>query len=303
MEKDTDVAGPDFIGIGAARCGTTWLASSLSHCKEVWLPRRKELHYFSRSSAYPSPSYLEAAHCYTRLFGLGEGSARFRTELIKALGGDILRRSWSQMRWDLRYFLGQNDVPTWYNSLFPQSHEGITGEITPAYSLLDDADVAAISARYPRLKIIYIIRNPVDRAWSTICYHQKRTGQSLTQQGEGAVIEYLTRSAIEQRSDYLTVVRRWRQIHGTDKFFLAYYDDLINEPAELLQRLLTFLDIQTTDVLPLAGKINSSVSIPMPPTIASALAKRYLTSVERLADVTGGPVTKWVEELKAYASD
>ena len=178
----------------------------------------------------------------------------------------------------------------------------MTGEITPAYGLLDDADVEAISQRYSRLKVIYIIRNPVDRAWSTICYHQNRTGRPLTQQGHDEVMEYLTHSAIEQRADYLSVVQRWRRIHGANKFFLAYYDDLIERPAELLQRLLKFLDLRADNVSPVVEKINASATIPIPPAVAAALAKRYLPSVERLADAIGGPATRWVEELNAQVS-
>ena len=302
VKKEVAVAGPNFIGVGAARCGTTWLASSLRRCEGVWIPRRKELHYFSRSSRYPSPSYLEDPCFHRRMFGLGEGSSRFRRELVKAIGGDVLRRSWSQLRWDVRYFFGRNDAPSWYGSLFPQHRDITSGEITPAYGLLSDGDVAAISQRYPQLKVIYVIRNPVDRAWSTICYHQQRTGRPLTQQRQDKVIEYLTCSPIEQRSDYLSVVSRWRRLHGGDKFFLAYYDELIERPADLLRRLLEFLEIREVSVSPVAEVINASTTIPIPPAVAAVLAKRYLPSVEKLADVIGGPTTQWVEELKARVS-
>ncbi len=36
----------DFVGIGAARCATTWLARCLGEHPSIHLPRRKELHYF-----------------------------------------------------------------------------------------------------------------------------------------------------------------------------------------------------------------------------------------------------------------
>ena len=37
---------PSFLGIGAARSGTTWLHENLRHHPQVWVPPAKELHYF-----------------------------------------------------------------------------------------------------------------------------------------------------------------------------------------------------------------------------------------------------------------
>ena len=38
--------GRAFLGIGAARSGTTWLHENLRHHPQVWVPPAKELHYF-----------------------------------------------------------------------------------------------------------------------------------------------------------------------------------------------------------------------------------------------------------------
>jgi hypothetical protein len=39
---------PDFIGIGAMRSGTTWLVRALRTHPDVWMSRRKEVHFFDR---------------------------------------------------------------------------------------------------------------------------------------------------------------------------------------------------------------------------------------------------------------
>ncbi|MDY6993754.1 MAG: sulfotransferase [Pseudomonadota bacterium] len=41
---------PDFIGIGAQRSGTTWVANVMSLHPEIWVPPLKELHYFDSVS-------------------------------------------------------------------------------------------------------------------------------------------------------------------------------------------------------------------------------------------------------------
>ncbi len=37
---------PNFLGIGAPRCGTTWIHRLLESHPEVFVPRRKEIHFF-----------------------------------------------------------------------------------------------------------------------------------------------------------------------------------------------------------------------------------------------------------------
>jgi hypothetical protein len=48
-------AGPfqlDFVGVGAARSGTTWLARCLAEHPRIWIPPAKELHYFDNDTVY-----------------------------------------------------------------------------------------------------------------------------------------------------------------------------------------------------------------------------------------------------------
>jgi len=46
----------DFVGVGAARCGTTWISSTLSQHPSIFIPR-KELHYFNNDKKYSDDLY------------------------------------------------------------------------------------------------------------------------------------------------------------------------------------------------------------------------------------------------------
>ena len=39
---------PNFLGLGAMRCGTTWLNVQLASHPKIYLPERKEIHYFDQ---------------------------------------------------------------------------------------------------------------------------------------------------------------------------------------------------------------------------------------------------------------
>ena len=60
------VTGPDFLVIGAARAGTTWLKKCLAHHPQVFI-LAGEHHYFSTSSHLPPESYVgRFANAYSR---------------------------------------------------------------------------------------------------------------------------------------------------------------------------------------------------------------------------------------------
>ena len=48
----------DFLGIGTQKSGTSWLYQNLNRIPEFSLLPIKEVHYFDRSSDYPSPNHL-----------------------------------------------------------------------------------------------------------------------------------------------------------------------------------------------------------------------------------------------------
>ena len=68
---------PDFLGIGAPRAGTTWLWTVLRQHPQIWMPPRKELHYFDRAEKYPTASHLQHERLLTRLFRLDRSSRKW----------------------------------------------------------------------------------------------------------------------------------------------------------------------------------------------------------------------------------
>jgi len=52
----------DFVGVGAARCGTTWLTRCLGEHPDVFIPARKELKYFDNDFLYEPTLRLLRRH-------------------------------------------------------------------------------------------------------------------------------------------------------------------------------------------------------------------------------------------------
>ena len=75
---------PDFLILGSPRCGTTWLAKALGSHPEVFMPSRKELHFFDREYESGIASY--SAHFPDRDRAVvASARPRLPTSLARAL--------------------------------------------------------------------------------------------------------------------------------------------------------------------------------------------------------------------------
>jgi len=108
---------PDFIGIGAPQSGTTWLYENLKAHPELYLSRKKEIHYFDRN--YHLPLCWYARH-FEKGKGLKKGEITpgysilnlQQIKTIKRLMPDVkiiylLRHPYEQRASGLRRKIGQ----------------------------------------------------------------------------------------------------------------------------------------------------------------------------------------------------
>lgn len=276
---------PDFLGIGGTRCGTTWLHDMLRRHPELWLPPIKELHYFDRSPAYASPSHLAGDRLGDRLFGRAPEQAQWRRTAGRHLLG--APRHPTTLAWKGRYYLGRPS-DSWYASLFPPGGRLVRGEITPAYSLLSRADVERVAALMPAAKILFLLRDPVERAWSGY----RRRGLTPDQ-----VRARLARP-VDRRGDYLTAIARWGGAFPRGQLHVDFYDDIAADPAGLLMRVFRFLgvaeSVRLAGDVTIAHRVNAAPPAPMPLEVRAALTRRHLPTIEGLADMFGGPASRWL---------
>ncbi len=292
--------GPQFIGIGAARSGSTWVFKQLERNPNVRVPRLKELHYFSRALEQKGPSFLAEDSFSRRLLSRSEHNTDFRKRFIKAVGSNILKPSLAKLRWDCKYFLGRpND--DWYRSLFAQYNGYVCGEITPAYSALDDLSVARLKQLLPSVKVIHFLRDPVDRAWSLVRYHEQRENISYSEASIEEMFEKTMHPNIIAQSNYLEVIQRWEKHFSSEQYFVGFYDDIMEKPHEVIHDIYQFLALEPqnidADQNAATARVNSSFEKDMPITLKQKLINHYRPMVEQLAAERGSVFELW---LKRY---
>ena len=293
---DTISNSVDFIGIGAARSGSSWLWKQLRRHQEIWMPPVKELHYFDRDPSYPSPSYLSPDSIFERLTGQARHNQQYRRRLLKELVKDVVWFRPTNLTWTYRYFFKPCSIG-WYKSLFEPGGNRLKGEITPAYSILEHNDVASIADTFPDLKILFLIRNPIYRAWSHAKYDYT-TGKLSDLTDVGEVKALVEKPVQELRSDYLRTYRIWADVFGKEQVYLDFYDRIQKSPEKLLGDVGEFLGLTDPDGLHEEEKsdrrVNSSPKSEMPEEIRGYLTQKYLGDLREMADTFGGCAEKWV---------
>jgi hypothetical protein len=189
----TAISKPNFLVVGAQRCGTTWLHENLRTHPDVFLPATKELNFFS----------------------------------------DI-KSSWSKgFDWYFNQFSGA------------EKYKAI-GEITPEY-FVDPYAAERIEAALGNIKIICILRAPVERAYSSY-------KKGLRELNWNCSFEDFMENDIDfsvKRGLYAPQLERYLSIFGKENVLVLSYDQIDREPHEFLRSVYRFIGVDETYQSPL----------------------------------------------------
>ncbi|MFY0643003.1 MAG: sulfotransferase domain-containing protein [Bacteroidia bacterium] len=290
-EKDKHVI--SFIGIGAQKSGTTWLSERLSELPGVSTPPIKELHYFDRDESYPSINALAEKNPTKRMRGLLRRS-RALDRVINRLKGLTLRKALFLRRW---YFCKVNDK--WYLGLF-KTLRGIRGEITPAYSILKPEDIRRMFTLAPHARIIFILRNPIDRAWSHY-RHVNKTNRKFKFKDEPVqnVIKFMDSNRQHLRNNYIRTIDEFAKIYPKKQILVCFYDSITDHPKKLLAEVTNFIGADSKHIdshCNLNARANVSPNYQMPDIVRNHLKMKYKDMMETLSIRYGGYCTKWYAE-------
>ena len=284
---------PKFLGIGAMRSGSSWLYYNLKKHPELWLPPIKEIHYFNGLKNGPTG-------VFKKFFSNKWPTNRYRNLLLKRIKANLLHFSFEDLLWDYNYFFG-NPHDAWYASLFKSGDGKKTGEITPAYATLDEEDVSHIFNLMPYCKVIFILRNPIERAWSQAVSEFVRKGLSLDSLSNNEWINLLRQKSTLVRSDYLRTIRIWKKYYSDEYFFIGYYDDISIRPRKILSEIFEFLGVNASDkyITDISRKrFNIGLKRTIPSNLARFLARFYypqLIQMQESNEFSKIYIERWID--------
>jgi Sulfotransferase family len=292
---------PDFLGIGAQKSGTTWLSHNLQLHPGIWMPRLKELHYFDERIDDPRNPFFRL---YGKIKGEGNTDRRWRRQLKGRLRHHREHFSREEFLWDLKYYAGAAG-DGWYASLFGPGGGKVAGEVTPAYATLEPEMVARVYDRMPEAKIIFLMRNPVERAWSQLAMRfarsKKRDVGTVTRKELRRNFE---REGSKQRTDYLRTLGNWSSFYPREQIFVGFLEDIHFFPERLLGSVYAFLGVDPSFEPRGAGvRVHARSTGRMLTRSAAYLSRLYLEELSRLDDRFGGYASFWRYGAEKLAAD
>lgn len=200
-------------------------------------------------------------------------------------------------RKELHYFDDNFHRPLrWYASHFAEAGARRAGEITPAYAILDEARIGYLAAVMPRVRAVFIMRDPVERAWSqavmTLVEQPLRDPASVTIEEFAA---FVRSPAVLRRSRYTASIDGWRRHLPEKQMLLAFHDELREHPRELLARVAAFIGIAPPAPSPVQhGVVYQGLGLPMPEEIRAILVRELTPELRELALRFGGHADAWL---------
>ena len=166
---------------------------------------------------------------------------------------------------ETNYFCQKDDISQGFEAyckLFEQCPEdGLAGEKCPAYSFWPDVP-GRIVRRLPDLKLVWILRDPVDRAYSNY-WHLVGNGNEI-HSFEGAVdLELKNRQSIGirrylERSNYATQIERFLEFFPRSQMLFLRSDMLRSDSLGVLRTVCDFLGYSGSDQLGVPDRLDAN---------------------------------------------
>lgn len=267
---------PDFLVIGAQKAGTTWLDRNLRRHPQIWLPPEKEIHFFDLPPLLPFAALRLAPVKSIRHW------VRFRM----TRDAEKANERPAEADWYARYYWHMR-TRAWYQSLFQPAPGQLAGETTPRYAVLPERRIRYIRGLMPECRIIYLMRDPIARAWSDVAMFQsaKFGRQGLQHLDAESALRFVIHARRIRHSSYLANLERWEKFFPQKQIFVGWHDDVVEAPRQLLTAIYQFLGVDASPARTrniIDRKVNRQRYSPIPAAFERELARMLLPEIKAL---------------------
>ena len=216
-----------FVGIGAPKCGSTWLFYALGQHPNICLSEPKEINYFNKNDSG-----------WDHING---------TDVFPSNNPNYA-----------------NDFD-WYASHYKHcSVNSLKGEFSPQY-IYDEEAPSRIHQNFPKVKLLVCLRNPVDRAYSEYNLHLRTnsTIQSFETYVEKELAEINDKSKnieIEkgknkdnekkylEKGFYFEQLKPWFELFPKEKILILSTEKFGENANDVFNSIFEFLDLKSYSI-------------------------------------------------------
>jgi hypothetical protein len=278
-----------LVGIGAQKAGTSWLADYLGLHEEVCMSPIKELHFFDekhmpqhfaglRRRRFELLQHKIASMNPTQYFSSKEKREQITT-LVETLDFDRSTAAYTQF---FRSRIGGRKLAC---------------EITPSYSMLDAAAFEDIQSSADEVKILFLLRNPIDRFWSAL--RMAESGGHVN--AESDYESCLNSDSYVLRGDYRRTTLELLKVFKREDVHFEFYENLFSDEA--IRRICQFCGIRFAE--PDTGKeVNKTkVSKAIPDQVRYAAYQKFAHVYDWAAQEFGSALPEsWQVDRREFGS-
>lgn len=207
---------PDFLVVGPSETGASWIHANLSAHPQIFLSEKSENAFIAsllrkERSPFAPPSFRQY------LERMQDSPGQFAKKTF-----DALRRFGTIYR--------------------PQ----LIGDVSESYASLSRQVIEDITMLNPDLKVILVLRDPVERALAFAANaFSRQFGVTLDQVPQSELRVFFQTEYESQATPYSEMIERWQYYLGSANVHVGQFEELCAEPTEFLGELCRFLGVES----------------------------------------------------------
>lgn len=199
----------------------------------------------------------------------------------------------------MKYYLD-----TWFEKA-PKNQ--LWGEKSTAY--LEGSSISALRMKeaLPQLKLIFILRNPIDRTYSNYLWSKKHGWEKLgleealkkelsREKKYGAKLKYIRPFSYRSRSLYYRLLLPFYKNFKPSQILCLRFEDLLDNPKLFAKKIHAFLGVKTrpndaNGIPPI--NVSDAIRLPLSPSLEKKLAKSFKSENRKLKQILGRSFKIW----------
>ncbi len=212
------------------------------------------------------------------------------------------------------YYKGMN----WYLKKYYSGADrgGAVGELSPTFFIHKDVPRRIKTRLGKKIRLLVILRNPVDRAWSFYCHNYEVFRTVPFRPTEDLTFEEALLSEPERMRDrneyksthchgmwlayfytglYAKHLKYWFTVFDRDQFLIIIFEDLINNSNRVLDMITDHLQVSRFSSYPEFKKMSSYSRPGLKESTRRMLQEKYEPHIRELEELLGRRLSSWYE--------
>lgn len=177
-------------------------------------------------------------------------------------------------------------------------------EVAPDYGPMAAWRVRAVKVLFPEMKLAFLARNPVDRAWSgTRMETAFDRGWKPSEVPVKDFVDHLRIGRSRRYGDYAGQIGTWAGIFGRDRLRVYPFEMVRDAPQALLSDLLEHVTGKAPDgIADTTPEVFPGEGVALPDAVLGTLERLYLPEIDRFAKALGDEAARpwWQGRIEAW---